>query len=144
MEPCDAMPETLQPQSPVVCPSKVLPEQGHWTGQKRLEPTSSTQQPLNHRRKEKSLGELCAKFIQLFEGTLGTATRMITGTIFSLDLSATALQVSRRRVYDIVNILGALRAVTREAKNVYQWRGLESVDYFLWHLEVLAECETSC
>jgi transcription factor E2F7/8 len=62
------------------------------------------------------LEELCKKFIDNFEGR--------NGTILELDKVTVQLNVERRRIYDIINILESLDVVKKKGKNNYLWRGL--------------------
>lgn len=62
-------------------------------------------------RKDKSLGLLCEKFLREFAG--------IEGSTISLDEAASFLEVERRRIYDVVNVLDALGLIQRLQKNKY-------------------------
>ena len=72
-----------------------------------------------YNRKEKSLGELCRRFLFLY----GTPTR---GLLF-LDQCTKELGVERRRIYDIINILESFNVIRRFAKNEYKWRGIDKI-----------------
>lgn len=72
-----------------------------------------------YNRKEKSLGELCRRFLFLY----GTPQR---GLLY-LDQCTKELGVERRRIYDIINILESFSVIQRCAKNEYQWRGIDKI-----------------
>ena len=68
---------------------------------------------------EKSLGELCKRFLS-FYGQEGK------GVLF-LGQCTRELGVERRRIYDIINILESFSVIRRRAKNAYEWRGIEKI-----------------
>uniref|UniRef100_A0A8C4PVV6 E2F/DP family winged-helix DNA-binding domain-containing protein n=1 Tax=Eptatretus burgeri TaxID=7764 RepID=A0A8C4PVV6_EPTBU len=70
-------------------------------------------------RKEKSLGLLCLKFLARFPD-FPEPGRVHP---ISLDEITVELNVERRRIYDIVNVLESLHMVKRTAKNRYAWYG---------------------
>uniref|UniRef100_A0A672QVS8 Transcription factor E2F8 n=1 Tax=Sinocyclocheilus grahami TaxID=75366 RepID=A0A672QVS8_SINGR len=70
-------------------------------------------------RKDKSLGLLCYKFIARYPNYPNPAVN----NDISLDDVATELNVERRRIYDIMNVLESLNMVSRLAKNRYTWHG---------------------
>lgn len=72
-----------------------------------------------YNRKEKSLGELCKKFIYLY----GSKSYWI----IALDECTYTLGVERRRIYDIINILESFNVLSRLAKNQYEWRGIAQI-----------------
>jgi transcription factor E2F7/8 len=71
------------------------------------------------RRREKSLGELCKRFVQLYGHD--------QEPIISLDFTTQKLGVERRRIYDIINILEIFDVVARLGKNTYNWKGLHRI-----------------
>nr|XP_046251140.1 transcription factor E2F8 [Scatophagus argus]XP_046251146.1 transcription factor E2F8 [Scatophagus argus]XP_046251155.1 transcription factor E2F8 [Scatophagus argus] len=70
-------------------------------------------------RKEKSLGLLCHKFLARYPDRPNPALN----NDICLDDVATELNVERRRIYDIMNVLESLHMVSRSAKNRYTWHG---------------------
>jgi hypothetical protein len=70
-------------------------------------------------RKEKSLGELCRKFLSIY----GKEEK----DLLLLDQCTSELGVERRRIYDIINILESFSVIKREAKNSYKWRGISRI-----------------
>lgn len=72
-----------------------------------------------YNRKEKSLGELCKKFIYLYGSH--------EYCIIALDECTQTLGVERRRIYDIINILESFNVLSRLAKNQYEWRGVSQI-----------------
>ena len=44
-----------------------------------------------------------------------------------LDRCTTELRTERRRIYDIINILESFCVIRRQAKNSYQWRGIDRI-----------------
>ena len=72
-----------------------------------------------YNRKEKSLGELCRRFLFLY----GTPQK---GRLY-LDQCTRELGVERRRIYDIINILESFSVIERDIKNEYVWRGIDKI-----------------
>ncbi|KAM7405746.1 hypothetical protein PAMP_000173 [Pampus punctatissimus] len=70
-------------------------------------------------RKEKSLGLLCHKFLARYPDYPNPDLN----NDICLDYVATELNVERRRIYDIMNVLESLHMVSRSAKNRYTWHG---------------------
>jgi transcription factor E2F7/8 len=86
------------------------------------------------RRREKSLGELCKKFVQLYGHD--------TERIISLDSTTEQLGVERRRIYDIINILESFDVVVRLGKNTYNWKGLHRIPVTIQRLKAERGCVT--
>ncbi len=79
-------------------------------------------------RKEKSLGQLCSKFFSVYGAE--------AYCLISLDTCTQKLGVERRRLYDIINILECFSAVSRKAKNVYEWKGLTCMEQSIFSMQV--------
>ncbi|XP_067414306.1 transcription factor E2F8 isoform X2 [Emydura macquarii macquarii] len=86
-------------------------------------------------RKEKSLGLLCHKFLARYHNYPST----VENSDICLDEVAEELNVERRRIYDIVNVLESLHMVSRLAKNRYAWHGRHNLNKTLQTLKKVGE-----
>ncbi|XP_070282741.1 transcription factor E2F8 isoform X1 [Myotis yumanensis] len=86
-------------------------------------------------RKEKSLGLLCHKFLARYPNYPNPAVN----NDICLDEVAEELNVERRRIYDIVNVLESLHMVSRLAKNRYTWHGRHNLNKTLGTLKSVGE-----
>ena len=91
----------------------------HTEAKSTVDVNNDGQESAAYNRKEKSLGELCRRFLFLY----GTPQR---GLLY-LDQCTKELGVERRRIYDIINILESFSVIQRCAKNEYQWRGIDKI-----------------
>jgi len=85
-------------------------------------------------RAEKSLGNLAKAFMDVFAdkpiAPVDPLADAPEGSTLSIDDVSDALQVERRRIYDIINILESVQIVTRSAKNTYRWHGEDNLAVF--------------
>ncbi|PAV72006.1 hypothetical protein WR25_02290 [Diploscapter pachys] len=82
-------------------------------------------------RKEKSLGLLCQRFLlAMQEETKFSQTREV-----HLETVARKMNVEKRRIYDIVNVMEALDAMSKTNKSYYKWHGLEGLPKLMDELQ---------
>ncbi|KAL6885484.1 hypothetical protein ACP4OV_010263 [Aristida adscensionis] len=72
---------------------------------------------LNHCRYDSSLSLLTKKFINLLEGAED-------GTL-DLNKAAETLEVQKRRIYDITNVLEGVDLIEKTLKNMIRWKGFD-------------------
>lgn len=80
-------------------------------------PSNSVPNPSTACRYDNSLGLLTRKFIDL--------VRDSERGVLDLNSAATKLQVQKRRIYDITNVLEGIGLIEKKSKNNIQWKGLE-------------------
>ncbi|KAK1435011.1 hypothetical protein QVD17_00766 [Tagetes erecta] len=74
--------------------------------------------PLSSCRYDSSLGLLTKKFINL--------VKHAEDGILDLNKAADTLEVQKRRIYDITNVLEGIGLIEKKLKNRIQWKGLDS------------------
>jgi transcription factor E2F3 len=65
---------------------------------------------------ENSLGELTRKFIHMMQTSPNQTV--------DLNEAATELDVQKRRIYDITNVLEGIGLIEKTVKNMIKWKGL--------------------
>merc|ERR1712209_263573 len=73
--------------------------------------------PLEKTRYETSLGLLTKKFVSLFHSSS-------SGTV-DLNKASESLNVQKRRIYDITNVLEGIGLVEKKSKNMVAWSGVQ-------------------
>jgi hypothetical protein len=71
-----------------------------------------------------SLINICIRMLHIHEGHAAGCMPVRTASIASM---SKVLNVKRRRIYDIVNVLQGLRVTTRSEQGLYRWNGTEHV-----------------
>ena len=99
--------------------SPVSPRKRNLAAHFSTKPCNGEASPEKYSRKDKSLGELCKRFIYLYGS--------FDYTVIALDECTRKLEVERRRIYDIINILESFNVLSRKAKNLYEWRGVAQI-----------------
>ncbi|KAK0183009.1 hypothetical protein PV327_001088 [Microctonus hyperodae] len=85
-------------------------------------------------RKQKSLGLLCNKFLNLYPLEMDNNVPQE----ISLDGTAKILGTEKRRIYDIINVLESLEMASKAGKNRYLWHGQNGLTATLIRLKSLA------
>ena len=70
-------------------------------------------------RQDNSLGELTKKFIKLIQDS--------NNKTVDLNEAAKKLNVQKRRIYDITNVLEGIGLIEKTVKNKIKWKGTESL-----------------
>ncbi len=87
-----------------------------------------------YRRKDKSLGVLCANFMRRYNKIQQERTpeaNAVGPPEVTIDEASQSLMVERRRIYDIINILEAIEVVQRKGKNTYTFYGMTNINFTL-------------
>ena len=87
------------------------------------------QQAQSRARMENSLGELTRKFIQLIRDSKDNLS-------VDLNEAASQLNVQKRRIYDITNVLEGIGLIEKTIKNKIRWKGGEINDLEIFHTSV--------
>ncbi|CAF0770606.1 unnamed protein product [Brachionus calyciflorus] len=85
-------------------------------------------------RREKSLSLLCQKFLSYYPIKVEPNETII----IKLHQMADLLEVERRRIYDIVNVLESVEILSRYCKNQYIWHGFAQIPHTLSKLKTLS------
>ena len=88
----------------------------------RQEPSVNKRRNLSS-RDSKGLHQMSRSLIRLLSNN--------TQDSFSLDSICTRIQVEKRKIYDLINILTSIRMIDRVSKGVYKWLGTASILAFL-------------
>ncbi|XP_002733979.2 transcription factor E2F3-like, partial [Saccoglossus kowalevskii] len=81
----------------------------------RPSPKGSAQSPAERTRYDTSLGLLTKKFVGLL--------RSAPEGVLDLNYAAEVLEVQKRRIYDITNVLEGINLIAKKAKNNIEWKG---------------------
>ncbi|EFO21341.1 hypothetical protein LOAG_07147 [Loa loa] len=87
-------------------------------------------------RKTKTLGLLCRKFfLKVLEYIFFGDNKI------NLETIASSMEVEKRRIYDVVNVMEALGAMKKSHKSFYTWKGLDNLPSTLHALKIEADEE---
>lgn len=81
----------------------------------RSESGSSNRSPCDKTRYDTSLGKLTKKFVELMKSA--------PDGVLDLNRAAEHLDVQKRRIYDITNVLEGINLIVKKSKNNIQWTG---------------------
>ncbi|CAN6445266.1 unnamed protein product [Victoria cruziana] len=81
-------------------------------------PAISTLTPVGTCRYDSSLGLLTKKFINLM--------KQAEDGVLDLNIAADTLEVQKRRIYDITNVLEGIGLIEKKLKNRIRWKGLDA------------------
>ncbi|XP_029928806.1 transcription factor E2F3 isoform X1 [Myripristis murdjan] len=81
----------------------------------RLKTPRTPKSPTEKTRYDTSLGLLTKKFVELLAQS--------SDGVLDLNLAAETLQVQKRRLYDITNVLEGIHLIKKKSKNNIQWMG---------------------
>uniref|UniRef100_A0A914EFZ1 E2F/DP family winged-helix DNA-binding domain-containing protein n=1 Tax=Acrobeloides nanus TaxID=290746 RepID=A0A914EFZ1_9BILA len=98
-------------------------ENGEQEAESEAEDTEQTS------RKEKSLGKLCKRFL------IAMCDEAKSGNDVHLETVAKKMCVEKRRIYDIVNVMEALEAMSKTNKSFYRWHGLSYLPQLMASLQ---------
>lgn len=76
--------------------------------------TAPTRSPMEKSRYDTSLGLLTKRFVGLLRGA--------PDGVLDLNRAAEVLEVQKRRIYDITNVLEGIKLITKKSKNNIQWK----------------------
>lgn len=100
----------------------------------RQEPSTSKRRNFST-RDSKGLHQMSRSLIRLLSNHCSES--------FSLDSICSKIQVEKRKIYDLINILTSIRMIDRISKGVYKWLGTKSILNFLTSLPNFSQLETS-
>ena len=84
--------------------------------------------PIENTRYDTSLGILTKKFVGLL--------RSSEDGVVDLNQAADLLEVQKRRIYDITNVLEGVGLIKKKSKNNIEWRSVISYMYMhVWYIE---------
>lgn len=85
---------------------------------KTKKPRAPMRSPMEKSRYDTSLGLLTKRFVGLLRGA--------PDGVLDLNQAAEKLEVQKRRIYDITNVLEGIKLITKKSKNNIQWKGASS------------------